>query len=276
MPASEPKRILLVNDLPGYGRVALAAMIPVLSKLGFAVSCLPTALVSNTFDYGRCEMLDTTDYIERTLKIWDELGFSFPAICTGFITSKKQALLIRDYCARQKELGARILVDPIMADNGKLYSGLDPDIISNLRTLCAGADVIVPNLTEACFLADAPVETSCSEEKLQELTDQLLASGAGAVVITSVVIAEKNYTAVRAAKDAAVELLPFERIPGSFPGTGDLFTALLAGHVLQGESLADNTRKAMRVIEELIRLSRDSASSLNGLPIETHLDLIRN
>ena len=119
------KQVLLINDLAGYGKVALSAMIPVLSHLNIGVQSLPTALVSNTLDYGKFDILDTTDYMKKTLNIWDELGFSFDAIATGFITNVNQALLINEYCHREAKKGTLILCDPIMGDEGNLYPGME-------------------------------------------------------------------------------------------------------------------------------------------------------
>ena len=112
------KHILLVNDIAGYGKVATAAMLPILSYLGHPVYNLPTALVSNTLDYGKFNILETTDYIKGVFPVWKELGFSFDAIATGFIASERQAKLVADYCREQAERGTTIFVDPIMGDEG--------------------------------------------------------------------------------------------------------------------------------------------------------------
>ena len=130
----ENHRILLINDMPGYGKVALSAMIPVLSHMGFDLYNLPTALVSNTLDYGRFDILDTTEYMGNTVRIWEELGFSFDCICTGFIVSEKQAELIAEYCASQKRKnGAKVFVDPIMGC--LLYTSGDAELQYWVRRL---------------------------------------------------------------------------------------------------------------------------------------------
>ena len=108
------KQLLLVNDLPGYGEVALSAMMPVLTHMGHHVYNLPTALVSNTLDYGRFEILDTTEYMRNTMGVWRSLGFTFDAISTGFMVSPTQASMIANYCSREREKGTKIFVDPIM------------------------------------------------------------------------------------------------------------------------------------------------------------------
>ena len=156
---SQKNKILLVYDLAGYGKVALSVMIPIFSHLKFETFNLPTALVSNTFDYGKFDILDTTAYMRNTIGIWDQLGFSFDAICTGFIASKEQSQLVTDYCRRHKERnGAKVFVDPVMADNGFLYNGVTFETVLYLRELCSTADVVLPNITEACFLTGVKVK----------------------------------------------------------------------------------------------------------------------
>ena len=146
-------KLLLINDLAGYGKVALSAMIPILSHMQYEVCSLPTALVSNTLDYGKFEILETTSYMKNTLQVWDELGFQFDAVSTGFIVSRPQTELVRDFCRAQKVKGTRIFTDPIMGDEGKLYNGVGEETVALMRELIATADYIVPNYTEAAYLA---------------------------------------------------------------------------------------------------------------------------
>ena len=120
----EKRRVLLVNDLPGYGKVALSGMMPVLSRMGYEVLNLPTALLSSTLDLGKYEILDTTDYMRRCLAVWEELHITYDAVCTGFILSEEQNALVEELCRRGKAQGAKILVDPIMGDGGRLANGM--------------------------------------------------------------------------------------------------------------------------------------------------------
>ena len=118
----EGAKVLLIGDMAGYGKISLGAMIPIMSHMGFNLYNLPTALVSNTLDYGLFEILDTTDYMKNTLKVWKKLGFSFDAICTGLIVSEEQVKVVAEYCRQQQREGKRIFVDPIMGDDGVLYN----------------------------------------------------------------------------------------------------------------------------------------------------------
>ena len=118
------KQILLINDVVGYGKVGMGAMLPILSYLGIPTYSLPTALVSNTLDYGKFNIQDTTDYIRGTLPVWKELGFSFDAVCTGLMFSEEQAKLVAGYCREQGAQGTTVFVDPILGDGGRLYNGM--------------------------------------------------------------------------------------------------------------------------------------------------------
>ena len=168
------KNVLIINDMPGYGKVALAAMLPVLSTLGHSVYNLPTALVSNTLDYGKFTILDTTDYMTKAIAVWKELGFRFDCITTGFLASAAQVGIIRDFIASQKKEGLLVMTDPIMADEGKLYNGVTEETVENMRRLIGVADVIVPNLTEAEFLTGLyEGQESLTQAQVRQVVDAL-------------------------------------------------------------------------------------------------------
>lgn len=118
-------KILIISDMCGYGKVAAAVQMPILSYMGHDVFNLPTLLISNTFPYGKYAMLESTDYIADALQKWNELGFRFDAITTGFMASERQAELLAHYCREQAALGTKVFVDPVMGDYGKLYGGAD-------------------------------------------------------------------------------------------------------------------------------------------------------
>ena len=111
-------QLLLINDMCGYGKVALSAMLPVLSHMGYRIHNLPTALVSDTLNYPKFYIHDTTEYVRQSLAIWEELGFEFDAISTGFIVTEEETRIISDFCHRRAQKGTKVFVDPIMGDNG--------------------------------------------------------------------------------------------------------------------------------------------------------------
>lgn len=296
---SQNNKILLVYDLAGYGKVALSVMIPIFSHLKFETFNLPTALVSNTFDYGKFDILDTTAYMRNTIGIWDQLGFSFDAICTGFIASKEQSQLVTDYCRRHKERnGAKVFVDPVMADNGYLYNGVTFETVLYLRELCSTADVVLPNITEACFLtgvkvngaerallgASATTTTSAtltrhrlsfSADEIDSIVAGLKDLGAKNVVITSANLEGRSCTIVGKEGQEGWRPFYYKEIPAQFAGTGDTFTSLVASSVMRGNPLEEAVPKAMKVMEYLISTNFQNEDKYKGIPIEQYLDSIK-
>ena len=267
-------QLLLINDMCGYGKVALSAMLPVLSHMGYRIHNLPTALVSDTLNYPKFYIHDTTEYVRQSLAIWEELGFEFDAISTGFIVTEEETRIISDFCHRRGQKGTKVFVDPIMGDNGKLYAGVPESTIGLMRHLLECADYAVPNYTEACLLTDTPIAEQITPDEARALVDAVRELGAKSVVITSAVVNGTN--AVIGYDHVAGEyfMIPFELIPVYFPGTGDTFSAVLVGRVMAGWSLQRATSDAMRVVAELIERNADQEDKSAGLPIEACLDVI--
>lgn len=269
------KQILLINDLAGYGKVATAAMLPILSYMGHPTYNLPTALVSNTLDYGKFQILDTTDYIQSVIPVWRDLGFSFSAIATGFIASERQAHLLAAYCREEARRGTAIYVDPIMGDEGHLYNGVTPSTIASMREMVSVADLIFPNHTEACYLTDTPYEPEGMDRRSANLLlDQLRCLGAKSVLITSIPVEGQKCVVGFNHLSQQHFLLPYNEIPVRFPGTGDIFSAILIGHLLNGLPLKHCTRKAMDAVSRLIQASMKQEDKNRGISIEKLFHLI--
>ena len=265
-------QLLLINDMCGYGKVALSAMLPVLSHMGYRIHNLPTALVSDTLNYPKFYIHDTTEYVRQSLAIWEELGFEFDAISTGFIVTEEETRIISDFCHRRAAKGTKVFVDPIMGDNGRLYAGVPESTIGLMRDLVACADYTVPNYTEACLLTDTPMREGITAEEAHALVDAVRELGAKSVVVTSANVDGKS--AVIGYDHVASEhfSIPFELIPVYFPGTGDTFSSVLLGRVMAGWTLQRATADAMRVVSELIARNASQQDKSAGLPIEACLD----
>ena len=271
------KNILLINDMPGYGKVALSAMLPILSKMGHSIYNLPTALVSNTLDYGKFEILETTNYMKNTIKVWDELGFTFDCISTGFIISSEQVEIITNYIQNQKKSNILVIVDPIMGDDGKLYNGITNETVNHMKKLSSFADILVPNFTEATFLAGIFTnKTVLEKQEINELIDKLIAQGSKSVVITSIIEKDTNSHLVCGYDDKTKSYfyLPYEYIPVRFPGTGDIFSAIMIGELLKDVSLEISVQKSMDIVANLIEKNKDSQDKYRGIFIEKDLDMI--
>ena len=268
------KNILIINDMPGYGKVALAAMLPILSHMGHNIYNLPTALVSNTLDYGKFTILDTTDYMKKSIAVWKELGFSFDCITTGFLASAEQVDIIRAFIESQRKEDLLVMTDPIMGDDGKLYNGVTEETVENMRRLLGVADVIVPNLTEAEFLTGKyQGRESLTAGEARELVDGLLTFGPRSVVVTSGVEEETGRHVVWGynRETGAHFTIPYQFIQVHFPGTGDVFSAVLVGELLAGTGLEQAARKAMDTVERLVCLDRNEVEKNKGIRIERFL-----
>ena len=272
------KSVLLINDMAGYGKVALSVMIPILSHLRHQVFNLPTALVSNTLDYGVFDIQETTDYMRRAIDAWDKLDFSFDAVATGFLVSEGQTKLVRDFCRTSRDAGAHIFVDPIMGDEGALYNGVTEQTVDHMREMCGVAHVIMPNFTEAAFLADRFRDrvgdpAGLMRTEALELVQALAALGAESVVVTSCVVDGQHATLVLDA-DGTFTVLPYDEVPVRFPGTGDIFSSVLIGRMLSGAGIVNATQAAMDTVRSLLVDNANQPDTFKGIPIELHLDRI--
>ena len=262
------KDILIIGDVVGHGRLAVLAQSSVLSPLGHNISNLPTALVSNNFCYGQYAILDTTEYMRQSIETWEKLGFVFDVISIGFIASDLQAEMLSTFCAKQKEKGATVIVDPIMADNGSLYNGVGVETIDRLRKVVSMADLTVPNYTEACLLTNTEFhDTGFHKEEIKPVIDKICGLGAKSVMVTSAHIEGQPFVVGYDANTEKYLSLPYREVPVQFSGTGDIFTAMLISRLLKGNSLKTAATITMEQLSALIDINSDAENKAEGLPI---------
>ncbi len=235
----EPKKVLCIHDLSGVGRCSLAVILPVLSVMGVQPVALPTVVLStHTGGLGAPARMDGAAYGMAALEHYHELGLEFECIYTGYLGGEDQIALAEKAFALWPS--ARKIVDPVMGDNGKAYSTVTPAFMDKMRALCQQADLILPNATEAALLLQkdaAPADYD--ETSAQALADELVALAPNAVV-TGLTMG-KYIGCAGAGRDRFV--LKKLHIDRSFPGTGDLYGAVLIGSLIQGNALsaaADN------------------------------------
>lgn len=278
------KQILLINDVVGYSHVGMVAMLPILTYQGHAVFNLPTALVSNTLDYGRFNVLETTDYMRGTLPVWKSLGFHFDAVCTGLMFSDEQARIVLGYCRQLGSEGTTVFVDPIMGDGGHLYNGITMRQVELMREMVSVADLTFPNYTEACFLTDTPFrQEGMSWDEACRMLDAIVALGTRSAIITSALVDGRHCVVARGPQPSLSSTtspsnpyfkIDYDEIPLAFHGTGDIFSAVLIGHLMKGDSLRTSTERAMTVVSSLIDRNRDQKDLCLGIPVEKCLDLL--
>lgn len=265
------KRVLAIHDMCSFGRCSLTAALPVISSMGIQVCPFPTALFSNNLTYGDFTFTDFTPYMNGFMDKWQQLGFTYDGIYSGFLADAGQISIVRDAIRRFAGSSTLIVVDPAMADNGALYPVFKPDMVQEMKKLAADATVITPNYTEACFLLDKPyADAAPDRDELLSIVKALTAMGPKQVVITSVPAADGDIKV--AAFDAATESLTERttpRIPFSTCGTGDLFASVLTGSLLQGKSLDEAMKKAMTFVSYAIDYTYRSGSDYReGVQVE--------
>ena len=266
------KKICCVNDMPGVGKIALSAMIPILSAKGIDVASLPTALVSNTLDFGKFDILDTTPYMEKTVDIWQELGFGFDCIATGFMVNPKQIEIVERLINNQNKEKLLVVVDPIMGDEGKLYNGMTDENVAIMRKLSSYADILIPNFTEACFLTNRFYGgDTLSRSESDELIEHVRRLGSKSVVITSASVDGENCVIGYDHTNDEKFKIGFDLIDVRFPGTGDIFSAVLVSDVLNGKSLYDATKRAMETVRNIIIDNLNKKEKFYGVDIERYI-----
>jgi len=267
---------LLINDLCGYGTISLSAMSSILERMHYQTSPLPTALVSSTLNRQQVALLDTSSYVRDAFVAWDALGVRFDAIATGFIASEDEAEAIEGFCRKKAQEGALVFVDPIMGDNGALYKRVDPSTVERMRRLVAISDYTVPNATEACLLAgiDPAEVASFSKARVLELVERLRDAGASSLAITSCVVEGTDCVVGYDEKADEEFLLPIDYIPRYFAGTGDIFSSIVLGKVMQHENLKEATALAMQTVHTLIARHQDQEDVFLGLPLEEETELL--
>lgn len=244
METNKPKKIAMINDIAGYGRCALTAAIPVISALKVQCCPLPTAILSNHAGYPSCFFDDYTDRMEPYIEEWKKMDFKFDGIMTGFLASPRQVDIVLDFILHFKSRDTLVLVDPVMGDNGSAYRVCSGELCDGLRELIPYADVITPNLTEACLLTDTPYkETGWSKRRLSDLTYKLLLMGAGAVILTGVVKGSLILNVIHErGKDPVFQTAHY--VDASHHGTGDIFSAVVGASIVKGMSLEESVRRA--------------------------------
>ena len=271
------KKILIANDLPGIGKVALAPAIPIFACCQIETMLLPTVLLSShTGGFKNIAIAEQTAFMKQSLKQWQELDLKPDAVLTGYFRNSEQIELVVDTIGKLPK-STHIFVDPIMADNGKLYSGFTQDHVETMRKLIQKADVIYPNITEACLLTDTPYPTGkITMDFTRELAKKLALLGPKHVVITGCPDSEE-FTGVQLYTKETDSFFDFykTKYPHHFYGTGDTLAALATACILQGMPIEDALSFTLDFIDEVLQLSSQQPEQIPfGLPIEKKLGML--
>lgn len=230
------KRILAINDLSCFGKCSLTVDLPVLSAFGAEAAVLPTSVLSaHTAVFEDYSILNMTEEMQKILNIWESHNLRFDAVMTGYFASTGQIDICREYINRHRTDFEFVLVDPVMADNGKLYSGFNETLPPKMRTLLKNADIITPNLTEACLLTETEFSPSMNNKAMKDVCRKLLSLGPKAVAVTGVLDGGGLISDVFF-DGADFEVFPRKYSDKRLHGSGDVFAAALCGLMLKGLS----------------------------------------
>ena len=274
-----PKKVIAIHDIVSFGRASLSNIIPIISAMGIQVCPVPTAVLSTHLGgFGKPALNDLSDLIQKTFEHFKKLNLHFDCIYPGYLSSNQQAetvLKFIEYFGKD----ALIAVDPVMADNGKFYSGMDFSTAKTLKKLISKSDIIFPNYTEACFLLGEEYQEKYSLNYLKSMLKRLSDIGVSKVVMTSVPSKEKNQIKVLSFDSCSNEFTEYSTVNlgGSYPGTGDIFASVVIGGILSGNSLENSICRSMNFISECISYTQKFSEPNNfGVIFEPNLSLLKN
>lgn len=265
------KKLAMINDFCGFGRCSLTVSIPIVSAMGIQACPVPTAIFSNHTAYKSFYKHDMTGCLDSYLSEWKKLDLHFDALLSGYLASPMQiditAKFSRDFLA----LGGIFILDPVMGDNGRLYSAYNPDMLIRMKELLKNSDVITPNLTESCFLTDTPYnDVVCLKGKA--LDDSLcmmamklskeMKGGCGRVIISG--IESPHYIGNYIYEAGIHRLIKMKKSGISRCGTGDIFSAIISASLVRGNSLFEAVTLAAQFIRKCITVSDSYNIPLTG------------
>lgn len=274
------KRIAVIGDISGFGRCSLTASIPVISSLGIECCPFPTAVLSAQTGYGSYHFIDLTSEFTAYENEWQKLGYSFDGILTGYIASSAQADLIASFIKKFKSENTVLVVDPVMADDGKIYSTYSKELCKKVSEIAQSADIITPNLSELCILADVCYENLTAEsedyiDRISAIAESLITETLESVIVTGVrykgeiynIICEKNSRCYIKSKIFG----------GSYSGTGDLFASVICAKAVQGVPLKNAVNTAVKFLEKSTQSTFDEGTDRNsGINFQYFLEVLKS
>ena len=271
------KRILTIQDISCFGQCSLTVALPILSACGLETVILPSAILStHTMGFTGFTVRDLSADIPAIAAHWKKEGIAFDAVYTGYLGSSEQIEYVKDIMANLGRDNFVKIVDPAMADGGKLYPAFDMAYVQEMKKLCAVADIILPNITEACFLTGVEYREQYDMQWIQNLVDKLHALGSRIVVLTGVGF-EEGRTGVlvsEAGDEKGVQYYEHRKISKGCHGTGDVYASAFCGAYLQGHSLLDSAKIAADYVVQCIEATQDDPEHTYGVKFELRLPLL--
>ena len=267
---SYPK-ILTIQDISCVGQCSLTVALPIISACGVETCILPSAVLStHTAGFSGFTFRDLTDDMPAISKHWQKENIKFDGIYTGYLGSTKQIGYVIDIIKNHKKDGAKAIIDPAMADNGKLYPLFDQEYVEAMKGLCACADYVVPNITEAAFLTDMEYKTEYDRAYIDEMVEKLVALGAKNVILTGVSY-RAGYTGIVVFENGEYNYYEHEFLPNSCHGTGDIYASAFTGALVRGKSAFEAAKIAADYTVECIKQTAGEENHWYGAKFEPAL-----
>jgi pyridoxine kinase len=265
------KKILTIQDISCVGQCSLTVALPILSACGMETCILPSAILStHTAGFSGFTFRDLTDDMPDIQKHWQKENIRFRAIYTGYLGSIKQIAYVKDILQTMGTEDCVRVVDPAMADNGQLYSIFDMAYVEAMKGLCGVADVLLPNITEACFLTGVEYRETYDEAYIQTLLEKLLALGAKAVVLTGVSYKEGK-TGVVVYENGNLSYYEHDKVSKGCHGTGDVYASAFTGALMNDKSLFEAAKIAADYTVKCIINTQGDSDHWYGAKFETAL-----
>lgn len=268
------KKILTIQDISCVGQCSLTVALPIISAMGIETCILPSAILStHTYNFKGYTFRDLTEDLPLISQHWQKENINFDGIYTGYIGSTKQIGYIKEIIKTFKKDGEIVCVDPAMADHGKLYPGFDKEFVKEMKTLCAMADYIVPNITEACYLLDRPYLETYTKEDIEKLIKELASIGVNNVVLTGVSFNEGQLGVASYNKISDKVTYYFrDQVPYFFHGTGDVYASSFFGALINGLNLQESMEVAVDfTVDSILETIDDRNEHWYGVHFETAL-----
>ena len=265
------KRILTIQDISCLGKCSITVALPIISAMGVEATILPTAVLSTHTMFPDFTVKDLTDQLIPITDHWKSQNVKFDAIYTGYLGSAEEIEIAKKIFEEFGGDDTLIFIDPVMGDNGKLYPAFDMEYAKLNAGLCGYADIIVPNLTEACFMTDTEYKEDYDKEYIEELLAKLAKLGAKKVVLTGIAFNDGK-TGVYGLDTVTGEKIAYEndKIDASFHGTGDIFASVSVGALTRGLSLNDAFKIAADYTAKTIKATLGNpAKPWYGVDFET-------
>ena len=272
------KRIVTIQDISCVGKCSLTVALPIISAMGIETAVIPTALLSTHTAFKNFTYRDLTGDLPKIAKHWKQEKFNFDGIYTGYLGSIEQIDILKEFFKQFKTPDNFIFIDPVMADNGKLYAGFDANFVKEMKKLCKMADIIVPNLTEASYMLEKEYKEIYSEQEIKDILIELSNLGPKYVVLTGVSFNENKLGVMSYNKETNKFFTYFkEKIPAKYHGTGDIFASTLVGAITNNNTLEEGLKIAVDYVWETINDTyKTNKKDAYGVNFETKIPYLIN